>query len=98
MIGFVFAMALAEPSQIAAFGIGQRTCATALAADKHISGYTWVMGYFTGINAATDAQVGHTTDGYRIVAEVEALCRDEPALQLIDAAERVYIRMRDEGR
>ena len=88
-------LAIAAPPQIAAFGSGASTCPVALEPGRYETSYAWVMGYFTGLNSASQGQTGRTTDGDGIMAEVELLCRREPSLLLIDAAERVYATLRE---
>lgn len=95
MIALAIVLAIAAPTEIAAFGRGASDCATALDQAHYETSYAWVMGYFTGLNTASQGKTGQTTDGDGIMAEVQLLCHREPSLPLIDAAERVYAMMQN---
>lgn len=88
-------LALAPTTEIAAFGGGARTRAQAFATNNYPTSFAWVMGYFSGMNSAWASKVGRTADGDAIIAEVQMICRREPALRLIEAAERTYAAMRE---
>jgi hypothetical protein len=91
LISLALVLALAPPAEIAAFGRGASECSAALKPAQYEASFAWVMGYFTGLNTAARAKTGQATNGDGIMAEVQLLCRREPNLLLIDAAERVYL-------
>lgn len=92
------ALSAAAPTQVAAFGAGARSCEAAFAPERYETTFAWVMGYFSGVNSGANDTVGRTTNGERIIAEVEGVCRRDQAALLIDAAETAYIEMRDARR
>ena len=53
----------------------------------------WVTGYFTGMNTAKYASVGQSTNTEGILGEVRFYCREHPSVSLIDAVQRVYVKI-----
>jgi hypothetical protein len=98
IIALAIILAFAPASDVAAFGAGARTCDSAFAGDRFPTSYAWVMGCFSGVNTASASKVGQTADGDAIMAEVQLQCQREPALRLIEAADRTYAAMRGDNR
>ena len=97
LLAFMACRSTAEPMM--AFGVGNSSCAEWLSKPEHYStGFTWIMGFWTGRNMQAPAAVGRTTDGHGVVAEVENLCRQEPTLILAFAAKRTYEKLEAEHR
>ena len=58
----------------------------------------WIMGFFSGRNSGSDANVGASTDADGIVGEVKLACQNEPSISVSTATWRTYERFRREGR
>jgi|ERR1700730_8191266 hypothetical protein len=75
------------------FGIGGKSCAFWLSnAGYKEQGKTWIYGYWSGLNAAsqTNRMVGQNTDSDGIIGEIQKVCEAEPSMALITATDRVY--------
>jgi hypothetical protein len=78
------------------FGIGGRSCAFWLSsAGYKEQGKTWIYGYWSGLNAAsqTNRMVGQNTDSDGIVGEIQNVCEAEPSTALIAASDRIYCKL-----
>ena len=51
------------------------------------------MGFWSGLNAYANADVGHTTDARGIIAEVELRCRENPSEKLVIATFETHERL-----
>lgn len=54
----------------------------------------WVLGYWSGLNVAFDADVGASTTGNGVYGEVKLHCASHPSKSLTDAARDVYLKMK----
>lgn len=87
--------AAAERVPVHVFGAGYYSCAAWLQDAAHLrDGQSWVLGYWSGLNAHTPGGgvVGSNTDGPAILEEVRRICEREPSTDLIDATNRQYER------
>lgn len=76
-------------------GSGNSSCASWLENDEvELVGASWLMGFWSGMNAVTNQLVGSTTDSQGRLAEVKMVCVKQPSKLLVDAAIEVYISMR----
>ena len=57
----------------------------------------WVVGFWSGANAAFGLRVGDRTPGEMIGEEVEKTCRDHPDWSLAPAVQSAYLRMARRG-
>lgn len=83
---------------VGVFGVGHYSCAKAWTPQNNYASFTWVMGYVTGRNVADRALVGGSIDGEGIVGEVKLACQAEPSTDLTTMAERIYFRLKTQGR
>jgi hypothetical protein len=97
----------APPHTALGFGLGSTvSCASWLSNPVTLDrGRSWILGLWSGLNAVNSfvlpagaGEVGHSTDAFGIVSEVEVVCRAAPSLLLGAAAEQVYVRLRDANR
>ena len=54
----------------------------------------WILGFWSGLNAANDALVGDRTTANGVVGEVKLYCQSHPAVDLPQATLDTYNRMR----
>jgi hypothetical protein len=88
---------LSAHAQTLSFGIGSASCATwKLNATRDFEGKTWILGFWSGLNAAADKAnfVGIDTDPPAILAEIALICAKSPSMKLQDAARTHYFRVR----
>lgn len=88
------------PTQYVAFG-GQMSCAAWLADAGHRAiGEWWLLGFVSGANFGVPDHrvVGNSTDQFGVIGEVRLICQAEPSTTLIDATQRVYLRLRAQQR
>jgi len=81
-------------------GIGRLACGYWLSSpEREIEGRSWALGFWTAYNAMNDVNhtVGVDTDVELILGEVKAICLKEPALGMVDATVRVYVRLMQQG-
>ena len=80
------------------FGIGRMSYAHWLSTnDKRLQGESWLLGFWSGMNAADGApssDVGHGTDGLGILGEVTLICRAHPSERLGEATMEAYYLVR----
>lgn len=72
--------------------------ASAFQPEKYQASARWVAGYFTVLNTGWDGTIGHTTDLYGIIGEIKLVCDAAPPTMLIDAASRVYGKLKQQKR
>lgn len=96
-LALALALGTSDPS-ITLFGIGAKSCTSALAPAKYGESFAWVMGWFSALNAEKALTVGHSTDGAGIMAEAKLACSREPSLPLFAVADRVYNKLRATAR
>lgn len=104
----VFAAALAAShgsDPVIFYGVGQsESCAAWLSSpQKDQEGFTWIMGFWSGLNAAAvptgqRADVGRSTDGWGIVGEVRKLCQANPSSTPLIQAARLHETFKQDGR
>lgn len=58
----------------------------------------WILGFWSGLNAAKNARVGETTTANGVVAEVKLYCSTHPSVTLAQATFDTYGTMRDARR
>ena len=87
------AHAPAEESKVPVlvFGFGRGSCAS-WSKDQMQEGDVWILGFWSGMNAAYTATTGENTDGPGILGEVRKVCRGKPSLSLSEAILQVYDR------
>jgi hypothetical protein len=95
LLALVGAVAWSPPDNrpIWAMGAARQSCATSWQEENSDASYAWVMGYWTGLNAASGQGIGRQTDGNGIVGEVKLLCKTKPSLDLLSATTQVYLAM-----
>ena len=54
----------------------------------------WILGFWSGLNAANDALVGDATTANGIIGEVKLYCAGHPALSLPQATLDTYVAMK----
>ena len=59
---------------------------------------TWILGFWSGLNAAKNAHVGDGTTASGVVGEVKLYCSAHPSVSLAQAALDTYAAMRDSTR
>lgn len=96
LIALALAAAPIEPPSMYLYGVGGHSCAKAMNGNYGAS-FIWVMGYFSGRNQENSNSVGGT-DGEGIMGEVKLICDAEPSTILLNAAHRVYQRLRTRPR
>jgi hypothetical protein len=84
-------------SQTLSFGMGIKSCANwKLNSYNDYAGQTWILGFWSGLNAAADTAnfVGIDTDAPAILAEIALICSNSPSMKLQDAIIAHYSRVR----
>ena len=56
---------------------------------------TWILGFWSGLNAAKNAHVGDGTTASGVVGEVKLYCSAHPSVNLAQATLNTYSAMRD---
>lgn len=56
---------------------------------------TWILGFWSGLNAAKNAHVGDSTTASGVVGEVKLYCSSHPSISLAQATLDTYSTMRD---
>ena len=84
-------------ASVAQYGMGTRTCAVvkAEAAEARAS---WILGFWTGLNAAFGRSVGRTTTPQIIVEEIERRCATVPERTLAEVTLATYSQAATRGR
>jgi len=87
------------------FGAGSsESCAAWLSSpSKESEGFTWIVGFWSGLNFSAvltngNTAVGHSTDGWGVVALIKRRCQDNPSESLISQTMYVYNTLKREGR
>jgi len=57
------------------------------------TGY-WILGFWSGLNAANDALVGDSTTPSGVIGEVKLYCASHPSISLPQATLDTYVAMR----
>jgi hypothetical protein len=55
---------------------------------------TWILGFWSGLNAAKNARVGDATTGSGVVGEVKLYCSSHPSVSLPQATLDTYAAIR----
>lgn len=55
---------------------------------------TWILGFWSGLNAAKSAHVGDATTASGVVGEVKLYCSSHPSFSLAQATLDTYVSMR----
>ena len=83
----ISASLLAASTQIAPnsviFGIGNESCLSATDPERSLEREVWIMGYWSGLNAANKTLTGKNTDIFAIFAEAERRCNVAPSEKLM---------------
>jgi hypothetical protein len=95
---FVLALTPAHSQDILSFGMGNSSCANwKLNPDNDRVGSNWILGFWSGLNAAsTPSLVGLATDAPAIIAEVALICAAKPLMLLQASVLSHYERVRAE--
>ena len=104
MIALAFALAVGaaqkfETEPLAILGIGRLDCATAFRPENRAETSTWIIGFWTGRNAARltsdgrRTQVGRNLGENGVVAEVERRCQKEPTSTMAAIADLTFDRL-----
>lgn len=85
------------------FGVGGKSCAAAVTPSNKLQWASWVMGFWSGLNAHASAErqtanIGESTDAQGVVAEIELYCSANPSTPLSDATFLVHGRLKMMGR
>lgn len=88
----------AQPAPAATFGLGDTNCEVALRPRNAHRTFDYVMGFWSGMNVASNKGVGHTTDAHGILREVVLGCAAEPRLSIMLVTLAVHMRMERENR
>ena len=59
---------------------------------------TWILGFWSGLNAAKNGRVGDGTTASGVVGEVKLYCSTHPSVSLAQATLNTYSAMRDSAR
>ena len=59
---------------------------------------TWVLGFWSGLNAAKNARVGDSTTASGLIGEVKLYCSSHPSVSLAQATLDTYTAMRESAR
>jgi len=59
---------------------------------------TWILGFWSGLNAAKNARVGDGTTANGVVGEVKLYCSTHPSVSLPQATLDTYAAMRESAR
>lgn len=80
------------------FGVGNNLCADAVHPEnvKRALDYSW--GFWSGMNVASNKNVGHTADEHGIGKDVMLVCLAQPKLPLLLATLVVHMRYEKENR
>lgn len=70
------------------FGIGNSECQVAMLIPES---YDWVLGYWSGMNRANNADVGRSIGAMGIIEIVKMTCTSAPTLNLWEAVYRRYL-------
>lgn len=76
-------------ASVAQYGMGIQPCA-AVRADAGPARASWILGFWTGLNAAFGRSVGKSTTPQGIVAEVERRCATLPTRTLAEVTLATY--------
>lgn len=93
MLAILALAAAPAHAEIGVFGAGLNSCAKAWAPAHERDSFVWVMGYWSGMNWAREAQVGGQTDAEGVVGEVKAICSSQPSMLLAPATAKAYSAM-----
>lgn len=74
-------------------GMGAESCATAFSPAYESRTEDWVLGFFSGLNAASGKNVGQGTDAEGLVGEVRLACQSKPSAKMVEAALKAYRKM-----
>jgi hypothetical protein len=101
VIGLALALAVSEPGFLVEplyiLGIGRWNCATAFGAEHRAETSAWIVGFWTGRNAARQApngrrtQVGSRLEAEGVVAEVERACAQKPGMTMAAVADDTFV-------
>jgi hypothetical protein len=98
MILLAITLAAATPeifksdSNMTIYGAGSNSCALGFAPKRESETFTWIMGFWSGINAVYGTEGPIRVDGQGIVGEVKKLCIDNPSMMIAEATMKTYIR------
>jgi hypothetical protein len=54
----------------------------------------WILGYLSGLNVASHANVGTRSDAEGMIGEVRLYCEGHPSMELIDAVDGTWSNLR----
>lgn len=83
-------LGLIRPGNVHFFG-GMQSCATAWQPEYENFSEIWILGFWSGLNAANGASVGAGTDNAGIEGEVRKVCAKYPSISLGTATAKAYI-------
>lgn len=96
LIGVFSGSAQSSKAKYYAMGPGVDSCASWLKSSQNeLVGASWLLGFWTGLNAASTQLVGEKTNVDGRVGEVKKICTDRPSMSLVDAAFKAYAVMRN---
>jgi hypothetical protein len=72
------------------FGWGVRTCAEWLMYPGNESTESWILGFWSGLNAEREAKIGGSSDPHLILYATRKECEAHPDEHIADAAETAY--------
>ncbi len=100
VLPFLCSGAPAQDHETLVFGIGRASCATWLAdSQSEYEGSAWIMGFWTGANTWGESGLtGASTDAAGVIESVKVLCRKDPAMLLMTAVSKLYLKFKNEGR
>lgn len=97
MLGFALALVAASPEP-GVLPPGNETCQRAMQPDFRARAFDYVMGAWTGMNMASNKQVGKNVDIHLILKDVAMACVEAPQLLLAHAVLGVHMRYERQGR
>ena len=77
-------------ASVAQYGMGTQTCAV-VKADTSGARASWILGFWTGLNAAFGRSVGKTTTPQNIVGVIERRCATVPERTLGEVTLATYV-------
>jgi hypothetical protein len=83
-------MALTPAPAATVFGEGNNSCAKAFSAARHNLTFNWILGFWSGLNAARNTSAGNNTDAEGLVGEVKIVCDRNPSQTLAVAIYDVH--------
>ena len=73
------------------FGIGNEECKSALDPERSLEREVWIMGAWSGLNAASKKATGKGIDVFKLFAVIEDRCASNPSMLLMQVVLDVWL-------